>query len=341
MSNANPSDYWNAMALVKKTFETKLCLAQHQSPYACEGQIIRAHTVPRSQLRRIDVEGHVYAVEVNAADVARTKGAYPTRKVGINQFSVFNCFCAKHDQVLFTHLENDALIFDSHQLTLLHYRAIASELYRKLMAYCILDQRIKNPTENERANLHGLQEAAYGQCLGIQDVGIAFDRCSAALAAKRFDEICGLVVYFKRMPSVMTAGSFTPQYSYDGAPLNQLHDDKAISESISFSILVADARATVSMVWFKEQKMLQQFAESFIQPQTHCTTRAIQTAFEYLETTCMEPTWWESLKKVEQELLLTRMRCGIEPQVHKPNCLAFGGVTFDEWEYDRHILLNV
>src|SRR5215471_8024748 len=129
MSNAKPGDFWNARALAKKTFETKLCLAQHGSSYACEGKIIRAHTVPRSQLRRIDVEGHVYAVEVTAADVGRTKGTWPARRVGINQFTVFNCFCAKHDQVLFAPLENDALIFDAYQLTLLHYRAIASEFY--------------------------------------------------------------------------------------------------------------------------------------------------------------------------------------------------------------------
>jgi hypothetical protein len=44
------------------------------------------------------------------------------------------------------------------------------------------------------------------------------------------------------------------------------------------------------MLWFKDHDLVKPFAESFIaQKPEHHATLAIQTAFEFLENTCMEP----------------------------------------------------
>jgi hypothetical protein len=138
-----PISYWTTAAVMKQIFETKLCLAKAHSPDTCSGKIIAAHTIPRSQLKQITTDGHVYAVVPSASELARHDGQLTAKKVGIGNFSVLNCFCADHDKTLFAHLEDDPLTFDLHQLTLLHYRTLASELYRKVMSYHTLQHQLE------------------------------------------------------------------------------------------------------------------------------------------------------------------------------------------------------
>jgi len=113
-----PPDYWATAEVMKGIFETKTCLAQHHSPESCQGKIVTSHTIPRSQLQKIAPDGHVYAVAGTLADLARTDGKLAAKKYGIRTFSVLNCFCAIHDNKVFSHLEDDDLVFDLHQLSL-------------------------------------------------------------------------------------------------------------------------------------------------------------------------------------------------------------------------------
>jgi hypothetical protein len=344
MSDGNPANFWNAAAVIKGIFETKLCLAAHQSFDTCAGQIIAAHTLPRSQLRRIASDGHVYVMATTAGERARNAGELTTKRIGINNFSVLHSFCAKHDNDIFAHLEKDALVFDSHQLTLLTYRTLASELYRKVMAsdalLHLIKSRKKPKTSKEQRGL--LRDAAFGQRLGISDVGKEFDRCAKNLASHNYDDVSALIVHFRNPPSLMTAGSFLPEYDYNGEILQRIYDSKTIGKMVSFNILASEDRAVLAMLWFREDTLIKTFADSFIaQSQINYTTLAIQTAFEYLENTCMQPEWWEKLRKAEQSSLLRRMETGSTAEEHTANCLTFGGVCFDQWDYCRHEFVNV
>jgi hypothetical protein len=40
-----------------------------------------------------------------------------------------NCFCAGHDKIIFAPIEDAPLALSSEQLALLHYRAVAAEVY--------------------------------------------------------------------------------------------------------------------------------------------------------------------------------------------------------------------
>jgi hypothetical protein len=73
------------------------------------------------------------------------------------------------------------------------------------------------------------------------------------------------------------------------------------------------------------------------------STLAIQTAFEFLENTCMQPAWWDGEKPIVRKLLLDRMLVAGASLVEKrkSDCLTYGGVTYDQWDYDRHEFINV
>jgi hypothetical protein len=96
------NDYWTTAEVIKGIYETKICVAKPHSPDACEGKIVAAHTIPRSHLRQIATNGHVYAMAATVADLVRHDGALSAMKYGIGDFSVLNCFCATHDNNVFT-----------------------------------------------------------------------------------------------------------------------------------------------------------------------------------------------------------------------------------------------
>jgi hypothetical protein len=341
------TDYWTTVGVMKNIFEKKVCLAKTHSPNACEGKIISAHTIPHSQLRRIAIDGHVYAMAATPADIARNGGTLSAKKHGIRDFSTLNCFCAGHDNNIFAHLEDDALVFDSHQITLLHYRVLASELYRRVASYHttlhLVDEQTKKKGRNQKKAIEYLKASAIQELLAIRDIGTSFDRCSKNLFAANYDDVSALVVHFKKLPSVMTAGSFLPQYDYDGKPLQLIYDDETLAQTVSFNILASDNHATLVMLWFANHDLIKPFADSFIaQSSKNYAALAIQTAFEYLENTCMQPAWWESEKPVVQRLLIGRMQGGSNIfEKRRSDCLTFCGVMFDQWEYDSHKFLNI
>lgn len=341
-----PNDYWTTAEVMKDIFETKVCLAKTHSPDACDGGIIRAHTIPKSQMQKIATDGHVHAMRYTAADLAKNDGAITAKKVGVGTFSVLNSFCARHDNSLFKHVEDDPLVFDGHQLTLLLYRTICSELYRKVCSYHTLLHQIEEQGKKKLSKqmMDILKATAVGQQLGIRDIGSAFMRSATDLFAQKYDQVSALIVHFKKLPSVMTVGAFIPLFDYNGQRSNYIEDYEAIAQTVSFNILASEGHAAVAMLWFKDHDQIKPFADSYIaQKPEQLSALAIQTAFEFLENTCMQPSWWEGEKPIVQNLLLGRMQSAgtsLEEK-RKANCLTYAGITYDQWEYDRHEFINV
>jgi hypothetical protein len=114
-------------------------------------------------------------------------------------------------------------------------------------------------------------------------------------------------------------------------------------QMVSFNILAAQNHAAIAMLWFKGDYCVKAFAESFVAQKPELfTTLAIQTSFEHIENTCIAPSWWESLRQIERDLLLQRMlTAGTPMQERKSHCLTYGGITFDQWHYERHEFLNI
>jgi hypothetical protein len=205
-------------------------------------------------------------------------------------------------------------------------------------------ERKKKPrTVQIKSRIELLSDVASGTLLGIRDVGAAFELCEKELFGDKHESVSALIVHFKKMPTIMTVGGFLPECDYYGRGLQTLGDANASYQAVSFNILAATGHAALAFLWFKGQKIAQGLAESFIaQKPEHYSTRAIQIAFEHLENTCMAPSWWLALRRVEQDTLLRRMQSGGSfLEGRKPNCLTYCGVTFDQWDYDHHELINV
>jgi hypothetical protein len=334
----HPAEFWAATDTLKRIQKRKLCLAAGRGD--CEGKIVEAHTIPRSQLQKIAVNGHVYHMRATPADILANNGLLAVGERGVGDFSVLNFFCAQHDRQLFSCIENDELIFNHHQLALLHYRAMGAELYKKM-----------NGLEGARHQTHLLQNRKHkggrekyelakayerGSELGLRDMTRTFSICESILQTEDYRRINGLVLRFKKMPTIMTVGGFSPEFDYEGGRLQKLGDANATYEQIGLSILAAEDRAAAIFTWIRGATVSLEFAQSLIRQDSRLfTTLAIQTAFEHLENTCMNIPWWDALRSIEREKLLERMQFAGSPFEGRTNtCLQFCGINFGQWDSD-------
>jgi hypothetical protein len=124
---------WGHLKRYQGVLDSKECLSRRFGADGCDGRIVRAHMIPRSQLEQIAEQGHVHAVPTRLSPIAQMKrSGFAAADIGIGNFSTLKCFCARHDKTLFAPLEDASLTFTREQLTLLHYRALAGEVYMRL-----------------------------------------------------------------------------------------------------------------------------------------------------------------------------------------------------------------
>lgn len=130
---------WEVAAEMRQQFENnEYCTHALAGPSSCEGQIVRAHTIPRSAgLTAIAERGHVYGPDYDLMSLVKNGGKLLFRLTGINEASTFTGFCGFHDYTTFQPLENQRLTATAQQCFLMGYRAACRELFQKASAFRI------------------------------------------------------------------------------------------------------------------------------------------------------------------------------------------------------------
>jgi hypothetical protein len=125
-----PPYLWSFTERHQRFFKAKECMATGaHSP--CGGRLVRAHIIPRLQLRQIARSGHVVAVPTSLIALTRMRQTrLEVERFGVGEYSTLNCFCADHDKTLFAPIEDASLTFSPEQIALLHYRALAAQFYQ-------------------------------------------------------------------------------------------------------------------------------------------------------------------------------------------------------------------
>jgi hypothetical protein len=334
------AEYWKRAEAVDALLKKKLCLAEPMG--GCIGSIVGAHTIPRSQLQNIAVDGHVNEFQYNGDRLARSNGKVTVGRRGIGQFSVLNCFCSKHDGELFSHLEADPLVFDQHQLLLLHYRALAGEVYRKdasVQSFEILLAEYGGKGGAEAESIRtSLRSAIASEEPGLRDLRLSFSAAGTAIAENKHDGISGAIIKFQKPPTMMAVGAFAPFKDYAGTLL-QAQDVQTIAEHASISLLVAEGGARVAVIWPKGSSPGKLFAETLAnQKPEHLTALVIQALVGYFENVCASIPWWDGLKEVERGSIIGRME---EVRQDSDRVLKFGGIGYDDWGFTGVEFKNV
>lgn len=92
-----------------------------------------------------------------------------------------------------------------------------------------------------------------------------FAKCESVLLDQTYHLIEGLIVCFKKAPTIMTVGGFSPEFDYQGRLLQRLGRAEATYERVGLSILATKGKAAVVFTWIAEADVCRRFALSFIE----------------------------------------------------------------------------
>jgi hypothetical protein len=322
-----PPQLWSFTERHQRFFKTKECLAAYDhSP--CGGRIVRAHIIPRSQLRQIARRGRIVAVPTSLLAIMRMQRTkFEAKEIGIGEFSTMNCFCADHDKILFAPIEDAPLAFSSEQIATLHYRAIVAECYQR-----------KNQQESAASELDWESDEPQNSRFSwiFEWTGKAFEeahhsliRTEKLIAARRFTDVGSLVVRFDAPPSVMAAGAFRPQYDFAARRVQNLADTCSY---VAMHLLAADGAAVLAFTWLQSDSAAERFVRTFAaRPKEQMASLAVQCAFEHIEHTCMSDSWWSNLKRSMQAALVDRVRRANSLAYRRsPRCLSYR-MRYADW----------
>lgn len=326
-----PPEKWIFARRYQRILESKECLADLHGRGNCGGKIVRAHVIPRSQLRHVADGGQVHAVPTRFSTIMQMHhSAFEARDIGIGEFSVLNCFCMRHDKTIFAPLEDRPLVFSPEQLALLHYRAMAAEACQRRGqedAAAAAGRMYKSDDPRRERHFLAFQIGS----LAAETAEDVLKRIEGILETARYQDVCSLVVCFDAEPALLSVGAFRPLYDMGGRKLQDFETDGAY---LAIHMLIAGSKPALVFTWLRGQKPAERFVRTFVvQPRENLTTVAIQLAFEHAERTCMKREWWLKLNNGMRQSLLKRVQNANSLSYQRPRkYLAFEG-AIDDWKF--------
>lgn len=310
---------------IKEEFLRKMCLVPTQWHKNCS-EIYQAHTIPKSSLKCISFEGHVYSLKTDLFKLKKNQGQIPER-IGINKASTFLGFCSRHDNEIFSPLEKHPFSGTKEQCFLLGYRALAFMLYRH-MAEDRVAQRLNHERRLQNLDSHNVHSMFLNN-LYIHK--IIYDEI---LISRCFDSVEGYVVELDVPPPVMCSAATFPDQDFGGI---QLQDCNALYTTpfdlISFTAFATGGQGIVAFVWTTDSNnACSSFIESLKVIPDECVTAALlRLFFEDTDNIHISPKWWKELPEDIRQSIIARMQ--IE-SLH-PNALVDDGIVFDPWPISR------
>jgi len=332
---------WEAEKVLRKHFNRKVCLAPKTLIPQCSGEIVKAHTIPKSvSLKRIARDGHVYGFSPSLAGIAKsTDRKIRPQLIGINEASTFSGFCRIHDDCLFAPLEKVDFIGTPEQCFLLGYRSLSRDLYCKEaqiasleFAYDLYDKTIlqDDPVFQtvKSATSSGHQAASMDN--------IHFKTAQDNILTSRdFDKVSALVIEFEKAPSVMCSSSVYPYKDWEGNVIQHIADLSKTPEIIHATSFCTGSCGAVVFSWLKDNDAVcLKFIKGLVSlPEDQLTDGIIRFIFSYSENVFMEPNWWEGLSENSRHALIQRLFIAgsMEPTYYE----LMGDITDDNLNYDH------
>ena len=304
----NPKAAADLIADFRRRFSAKVCMAP-QTDHA--GGTVAAHTMSlEAVLRRISVDGHVYAPSFKGG-FSPDEHPIQVKRLGLRDVSVFNGFCAKHDAALFSCLENEAFVFSRQQLFMLAYRAAARECYLK-RKQC---EALPDP-EQVRA-IHGIaEELEYTEEIlvhqaaslrGAEECETFKAKLDGYLVSKSWSRFVTHAILFPKPISVAACFVFQPFHDMNGHQLQDYENLEAEMSQLAISLLPLEHGGAAIFSWLDSANSApRRFFESVLQT-NDLTSSVIHAALDNSENFALSPGWYENLPQATRDYLFSRI----------------------------------
>lgn len=291
-----------------KLYQTKVCLAPHEDH---EGPIVSAHTLSlEAFLRPISREGRVYAIQKNLTNDPK-KFPLTLELQGLRDVSVFNGFCRTHDRELFSCIETRPFEFNQEQLFMLAYRAVVRESYFKRKqheSFPSLEQIAAMQGIKEEIQLTELAEKYLSAILeGAAEIENLKKKLDDLLIAKDWGLLVTRALIFPKPPVVVASFAVQPSVDMNGKRLQNMWDSTSELSHMMVSIIPLNTGSAAIFSWLDSANSAPSRFFDSIALSKAPTTAIIHTALDLSENIAVSPEWYESLKPLTREYVMSRV----------------------------------
>ena len=288
--------------LSRKVFGKKECM-HPAAPDECSGNIVRAHTVPRSgALSLIAEDGHVLTLGI---DPEMSNGRVTdAQRIGIKRASTFTGFCGTHDKRLFAPIEDHPLELIRRHAFLLAYRCISRERFGKARLSELAPESVDANTIPEDV-VQYIQEAAD---LATNDL-IVFDQMQEALTRNNYSLTKFYAIEFDSIPEIMCSGGTNVIYDFGGNMIQNMYKDPMREkpfDTITLSLLpFGDEHGVAIFAWYGKSSVNEKFIKSLHNlSKRDIPNILVRFLFYNFENIFWSPTWWYDMPDAAQDTLL-------------------------------------
>ena len=323
-------------AKIAKQRKFNVCLHPEAAKGVC-GQIIRAHTIPRSAVlgRIVDTQG--FMTSFYPPQPSRD-GHFKAHSIGWHEASIFTGFCKHHDDQTFAPLEKTQFNATPEQCFLVSYRALCHELYQKTAsrrAHSVLQDTLDRG--QSPATQYEIQKVnrwrSDGLTKGFGDMVQWKAEADDVLLNQNFSDWKYCIVYFDGALSIASTGAPTPTYDINHRPVQILTDMHKRIEPLCYGMLVQHPLGGVVVFgWPGNTTAGPNFLDSLLQSdQRRVPGRLVQFMFAHVENTFFSTAWWEGISEGEKAI--------VERHVNNTNPFAspvrYASGAFVDWEITK------
>lgn len=329
---------------VKTLKSKKICLVPAPLKKDCTNKIIRAHTISKSaSLKAISVKGHVMGLNPNLSGLMSSGGAFELTQIGINKASTVTGFCSKHDNELFSPIEDNKFSASKQQLFLLAYRPLVRELYAKESQQQIAELFKQSDKGKGIINQIEIQNTAgsfaQGVSLGIRDLSYIKSKLDNMLIKNSFDELEHHIFELSEAPCIVSSASIAPEVDFEGNVIQSLGFNIAMPSYMIFNLVSFDGKGFFILSWLKEHSILVElFTNSLIKNNLdRLGDLIVGFLYSFCENVFASPEWWEKLDKPSKDKIIERTHHGISLFGNRPNnCLVDDGFEYNAVKVAKH-----
>jgi hypothetical protein len=309
---------WVAIEANRRAFQEKKCWAENVGFRPCGGRIIKAHTISRGpNLKPIAKAGHVLHYTADMRDLIKNGGKLSVQSIGIKEASVFQGFCAEHDALLFSCIENEPFTGRPDQILVNAYRTMSRELYGK-DASAGLKTRLNGADKGRPLDEQiGLQLALRLINSGNEASRLDFRATHAALTEalvnQKLSVLKSLVIRLDGHLPFMYSGAWSPFTDLNGANIQIGHADELL-EQIFVTSFFAEMGDWICISWLDRPDaagkiIANQIAEM---PMEQISAICLQLVVKHVENIFFNPDWFTSLADNQRNLLDRLAHSGLD-----------------------------
>lgn len=305
---ANPQAAARLIQDFRKRYSAKVCMAPGDDH---DRAIVSAHTLSvESMLRRIAVDGHVYAIG-KPKRIARDTFPIEIQRMGLRDVSVFNGFCARHDRELFACLETEAFHFTPEQIFKLAYRTVSKESYLKrkqFESFMSAEQYAEIHGIEERLRLSDVAVVLQANMLrGAEEIEALKARMDGLLLGSQWSRLVTRALIFPDVPSILGATTFQPYVDLDGRKLQDFENLDAEMSHVFLSVIPVGNGGAAIFSWLDTANSAPRlFFESMLRGRS-TTLAVVHALLDNAENVAFSHNWYEQLSQSMKDYLFSRV----------------------------------